>query len=282
MKHTSVLKLSILLITVFSCTERIEIDPGESYTRLVVEGIISTDRTAQTVILSTTAGYFSNQPVPAVSGALVTLSDGQITYTLKEMSPGRYQTGTAVSGIPGRQYSLYIKLTAPVGGFTEYSATSTMSQKVVLDSIQMKFYPSWSEKGIWEIKGFFLDPPEADFYRFLVSRNGVMITDTLSEWYVTDDQFFNGKYLLGTTIGWLQQHLPDETLKAGDKLTAELDVIDKEFSEFIRSARFNLAGSNPLFSGPPANPKGNISNGAIGYFAAYAITRASCVVTEVK
>jgi hypothetical protein len=32
-------------------------------------------------------------------------------------------------------------------------------------------------------------------------------------------------------------------------------------------------GSNPLFSGPPANVKGNISNGAIGFFAAYTTSR---------
>jgi hypothetical protein len=269
---------AVLVLTVFSCTERIDIDPGEGFTRLVVEGSISTDKKNHSVILSTTAGYFSNLPIPRVTGATVSISDGSTVYKLTESSPGIYQTSPGIYGIAGHMYTLRIKLSSPIGGYSEYSGTSKIFPPAVLDSIQLKFNPSWAEKGIWEVKGFFLDSPGSDFYRFLMFKNGKAITDTLNDWYVTDDQFFNGKYLLGTTLAWLQQGKADESLKTGDTITAEVHVIEKEFADFIRSARSNLSGSNPVFSGPPANVKGNINNGAIGFFAAYSVSRARIVV----
>jgi len=280
MKLKNIFIWAILILTVLSCTERIEIDPGEGYTRLMVEGSFCTDKKIQTVLLSTTAGYFSNKPIPAVTKATVTISDGNVTYKLSEISPGRYQTDTRISGISGHFYTLRIKLATPIGGFSEYSATSKISPPVVLDSIQLKFNPSWSEKGIWEVKGYFLDSAGPDYYRFLMFKNGIAITDTLSDWYVTDDQFFNGKYLMGSTLAWLQQDKANESLKKGDTVTAEIHVIEKEFADFIRSARSNMSGSNPLFSGPPANVKGNINNGAIGFFAAFSVSRAKIVVPE--
>jgi hypothetical protein len=280
MRSTVFLILSFFLILWVSCTERIDIDPGEGTVRLIVEGSITTKPMAHKVLLSTTAGYFSNQPLPVVSGATVSISDGNTTFRMQEIAPGRYQTDPGVYGIPGHLYTLKIKLASPVGGYSEYSATTAILPPTQLDSIQLKFNPTWSEKGMWEVKGFFRDSPAADFYRFLIYRNGVLVTDTLNEWYVTDDQFFNNKYLLGTTLGWLQQHREDEALKTGDLVTAEVDVIEKEFSEFIWGARIDLYGTNPLFSGPPANVKGNINNGAIGYFAAYTLSRASRKVPD--
>jgi hypothetical protein len=278
MRFSYIIIWAILILTILSCTERIEINPGTDFTRLVVEGTISNEKKVHTVLLTTTADYFSNLPARAVSGASVSISDGDVTYKLTEKSPGSYQTTTGISGIPGHLYMLRIKLTSPIGGYSEYSGASRISPPVVLDSIRLKFNPTWSEKGIWEVKGFFLDRPGTDFYRFLMFKNGTVITDTLSDWYVTDDQFFDGKYLLGTTLAWLQQDKANETVKAGDTITAEVDVIEKEFADFIRGARFNLSGSNPLFSGPPSNVKGNINNGAIGFFEAYSVSRARIVV----
>jgi hypothetical protein len=268
----------VLFLTVFSCTERIEIDPGQSFTRLVVEGSICTDKKVHTVLLSSTADYFSNQSKILVTGASVSISDGNSSYKLTENSPGFYQTGPGIAGTPGHIYTLQIKLSTPIGGYSEYAATSKIYPPVILDSIRLKFNPTWSEKGIWEVKGYFLDSPGSDFYRFLMFKNGNAITDKLSDWYVSDDQFFDGKYLLGTTLAWLQQDKANVTLKTGDTITAEVHMIEKEFADFIRGARFNLSGSNPLFSGPSANVKGNINNGAIGFFSAYSVSRARIVV----
>jgi hypothetical protein len=149
-----------------------------------------------------------------------------------------------------------------------------MSRQVNLDSIALHFQPDWSDSGFYEIRGYLQDPSTAEYYRFLISRNGTMLTDTLSEWGITDDLFFNGQYVRGATIAFLDQGETDERLLPGDEVTVELNSISSDYSEFLRGAQTESFGSIPLFSGPPANVKGNISNGAIGFFAAYTTSRA--------
>jgi len=56
--------------------------------------------------------------------------------------------------------------------------------------------------------------------------------------------------------------------------------INREYNDFLSDAQIELQGSNPLFSGPPANVKGNISNGAFGFFSAYSATRSYAIVTD--
>ncbi len=269
--------LSLLNI---SCVERIDIRLDDSYTRLVVDGGITTDTMAHRILLSESVGYYYNQPAPPVSGANVQISDGTDSFTLDEESPGVYRTDHSVFGVAGKTYTLDIKLAAQIGGFTDYTALSTIYPVSNLDSLSLTFHPEWSEDGIWEVKCYAQDPVTEDFYRFMISKNGEMVSDTLDEWFVTDDRFFNGNYIYGAPIAYLQQGKEDEVLKAGDTITVEMNSIGADYANFIWEAQSEVRGSNPLFSGPPANVKGNISNGAIGFFAAYSVKRSSTVVSD--
>jgi hypothetical protein len=272
----------VLALIVVSCTERINIELDESFTRLVVDGSITTDTLAHKVILSKTSSYYYNQPAPMVSGAKVTITDGELTFNLTEKSPGIYMTQTTVYGIPGHTYTLNIKLPDKIGGYQDFTASTILNPVNPLDSIRLVFRPEYSEDGYWEVQCYVQDPPTADFYRFLVSRNQKLITDTLQEWFVIDDRFFNGNYTNGASIAELDQSKPEEKLEEGDTVKAEVNSIGKEYANFIWDAQSELFGSNPLFSGPPANVKGNINNGAIGFFAAYSVTRAFAITPMVK
>jgi len=273
----TLLLISLLSIIAFSCTERIDIELDDSYVRLVVDGSITTDTMVHTVELSSTSSYYYNKPAPPVTGAEVSITDGTQTFSLTENSPGIYQTAPSVYGVPGKTYSLNIKLASEIGGQTDYSATSTIYPISPLDSVSLLFHPEWSANGIWEVKCYVQEPPTVDFYRFLILKNQVLLTDTLDEWFVTDDLFFNGNYTNGATVAYLQQESAEEGLTPGDIVTVEVNSIGKEYASFLFEAQAELRGSNPLFSGPPANVKGNISNGAIGFFAAYSATRSSTV-----
>lgn len=279
-------KLSILIIllslTIFSCTERIDIKLDNSYTRLVVEASVTSDTIKQKVILSMTSDYFYNNSPVMVTGADVMISDGSESIVLTEDQPGIYCSESDFAGVAGKTYTLNITLEAPIGGFRDYAASSTIHPAPQLDSIGLEFMPeNWGISGItgiWELKSYFLDPPTEDYYRILVSKNSSMITDTLYEWYVTDDLFFNGCYCDGLPIGYLFQGYRDHTLSEGDTITVEIDGIEKGYAGFIREAQTEIYGSNPMFGGPSANIKGNINNGAIGFFAAYSVTRASAII----
>jgi len=279
-KQFRILIIIILCVRAVSCTERINIELDDSYVRLVVEGSVTTDTMVHRVILSKTTSYYYNQKAPVVSGASVSIRGGGSVIQLHEETPGVYETDSAFYGIEGELYTLDIILDSVVGGYNEYIATSAMSGRVEIDSLQLLFHPDWSENGYWEVKCFFQDPPDADYYRFLVSRNGKLITDTLDEWFVSDDRFFSGGYVAGVTVAVLDQGSDEEKLNPGDEVTIELNSIGRDYAGFISEAQAELMGSNPLFSGPPANVTGNISNGAIGYFSTYTTSRARVKVKE--
>jgi hypothetical protein len=274
--------ISIFSMPVISCSERIDVELDESYTRLVVDGAITTDTMAHTVVLSKTSSYYYNLPAPMVTGAIVSITDGNQTFKLKEDSPGIYRTASSVHGVTGKTYTLNIILSGQIGGYAQYSASSTMYPVTRLDSVGLLLHPDWSTSGIWEVTCYAQDPPTFDYYRFLVSKDGIMVSDTLNEWFVTDDKYFNGNYANGAPIAYLEQDLPEVGLKPGDKITVEMNSIGKDYAEFLWAAQTELFGSNPLFSGPPANVTGNINNGAVGFFAAYSCSRAFVITPEFK
>ena len=57
----------------------------------------------------------------------------------------------------------------------------------------------------------------------------------------------------------------------GDTIVLEVCNITSEYQKFVMFLKDEVQSSNPLFSPPPANVPGNISNGGLGYFAAYPV-----------
>ncbi|MGC9341509.1 MAG: DUF4249 family protein, partial [Bacteroidales bacterium] len=73
----------------------------------------------------------------------------------------------------------------------------------------------------------------------------------------------------------------DEKLEPGDTVTFEANSITEEYYNFLVEAQSESFGQNPLFSGPPANISSNVSNGALGFFTAYSLTRSSRIVPDI-
>ena len=273
--------LAVILFPVFfSCTEEIEITLDESYTRLVVEGAITTDTMAHEIKLTTTTSYFYPEKAPVVQNAILAISDGINNYPLTEVYPGTYQTAPDVFGVPGRAYKLNIELANPIGGYSVYEASSLLHDVNELDSVTMEFHPEWTTEGIWEVKCFVQEPPTKDFYRFLIYKNNKIFTPNIRYWFVIEDKYFNGSYANGAPVSYFNQGDPYEKLNAGDTIGVEVNRITKEYYDFILQVQAEVIGSYPLFSGPPANVKGNISNGAIGFFAAYDKTMKSTITPD--
>ena len=269
---------AFLGIIILSCTEKIDIELDEGSVRLVVEGSVTTDTMAHKITLTKTTSYFYNQEPPYVTGASVSITEGERNIQLIENEPGVYCTDSTFCALEGLTYTLNIILASPVGGHTEYSASAYMENRVRIDSADLIFHPEWSDSGFYEVQCYLKDPPTDDFYRFLIYRNGKILSDTLDEWFVTDDRFFNGSYINGAGVAFFDQGSENEKLAAGDEITLELNCLEQGYAGFIWEAQSELRGSNPLFSGPPANVKGNINNGAIGFFAAYTTSRVTIEV----
>jgi hypothetical protein len=276
-----IIPIVILAFMVAACTERVDIELDDTYTRLVVEGNLTTDTTTHYIILSKTTSYYYNQQPPMVSNAVVTISDDAgNTIQLTESEPGYYSTEPDFYGVSGRTYKLRIFLEEEINGFKEYEAESTMPKIYPVDSIILRPQPDWGESGYIEVGCYYQDPPTKDFYMFDIYKNGEHLTDTISNRFVTDDLFYNGSYTNGIGVGWLDQGNKRETVETGDTIRFRAASINEEYANFVWTLQEEVNFSAPLFSGPPANVKSNINNGAVGFFATYAVAYSSTTAND--
>jgi len=273
----------ILILINASCVEKIVVELDETYTRLVVDGAISTDSSKFTVKLTKTADYFYNAPIPVVPGAKLTISDGENSINLIETIEGKsgiYETDSSFSGAIGKSYTLDIDLAEPSGDHINYSASCQLMNVAKLDSIGIYFHEDWGEEGFWEIKCYAQEPGnEVNYYMFNLYRNGQLLSDTISKVSISDDKYFNGSYIYGLGAYYIDNSHPWERLNNGDVVTLQMSGITKEYFNYIMEVQY--AGFNvPFFMGPPANVVGNINNGGIGFFAAYSNSYSSTVVQK--
>jgi hypothetical protein len=277
MKNTIISIIAIL--TLASCTERIEIELDTTYERLVVEGHITTDTMTHWVRLTRSGDYFSGESVPVISNAQVVLTDGSGSMVLQENEekPGYYETPGDYYGVPGTEYGLQITLPEAIGGSDSYSARCELRPVGTIDSIQVVYNESWE---IYEVRIFALEPPTADWYIFQVLKNGKLLNDTIDEFWTSDDRFFNGQYTNGIMVGILNPEFEDQIPQPGDTITLQMSGITKDYFNFIIQLQDQTSQfRNPLFSGPPANVITNIE-GASGFFAAYSKTYSSTIFEE--
>jgi hypothetical protein len=69
-------------------------------------------------------------------------------------------------------------------------------------------------------------------------------------------------------------------LYTGDSITFEMNELSVAYFDFLRAAKQEINGGNPLFAGPPANVPDNISGGALGIFGAYTVSRQFIILEE--
>jgi hypothetical protein len=276
--YTRIITVMFFAIFVYTgCTERIDIELDSTYTRLSVEGYITSDTMAHFVRLTKTTDYYNSEPPPPVTDATVELDDGESIITLSEYNsmPGYYFTPFDYFGVPGRTYNLSIHLKEEINNETDYTAVSQMKPVADIDSITVVYNSNFEG---WEIRIFALDPPSEDYYSFQVYKNGELQSDTINEVSITDDRFFNGIYLAGVPAYFVRGQ---NSVAPGDTITLKMGAITKDYFTFLvelRDETFKFR--NPLFSGPPANIISNISGDAVGYFTAYSVSYATTVYEE--
>jgi hypothetical protein len=270
----------LFLLPVFlleQCTEKINIKLDNNQPRLVVEGMITNEASVKTIRLSTTTDYFYTQVAPAVTNAKVTLNDNSITVTLIEnpANSGIYITPAIYTGIPGTKYTLNIELQSVINGQKIYSASETMPIAYSPDSIQMVYHPDFGKNGSWETQLYIQDPPGANYYSFRGYRNEILVTDTLSNVRISDDKFYDDRYVRGMPTLFWNQEQKSEKINVGDKIKLQVGSITKEYYTFLDELKQEVNPKNPLFSGPSANVSTNISNGAYGFFSVCAVSYVS-------
>ncbi len=266
----SAITIFIVLTVFISCKKEIDIElNNDKYSKLVVEGHITTEKKAHTIKLTRTISYFANQPVPLETGAFVEIKEqgNPNSFILTETSPGIYQTDNSVAGKTGKDYSLYIK----TSDGKEYSALAHLDTCPDMDYIDYEYkeFPRPHGKDtmkIYVLKLYAQDPAGVqNNYMFNIYINGVLDNDTLREAVYDSDEFFDGSYLPGVEIYYLEA----EKLKTDSShIKVEMLSIPKELIDYNLAIMFETDYRGSPFDGPPANIPSGISNGALGFFYA--------------
>jgi len=271
-----------------ACTERIDLSTRNAPPQLVINGYITTEAQRHTVSIAQTMPYLGAPEHRTFSDARVAI-DGVL---LSSEGDGVYATDPAFAGIPGQTYRLDVELDYNGDGAPEhYTAETTIPPVHTLDSITIVMDLTSHRPAD--------DPLAMIFIHFQDIKNVIntfgahlYINDTLysnkfQRYFINPfgDYSADGMYIHFPTAYMLQKEMrwDDDQYKlifSGDKFTIELNMIAPDYFEFIRIAKLEIGGGNPLFGGLPANVPSNISGGALGYFGSYTVSRVSAVLLD--
>ena len=250
----SIIILSTLLI---SCKKDIKLNLNNSVPQIVIEGIVSDKSNTQTITITKSVNFYDSSVYPAVSGAIVAISDNGNTPVIATETPagsGIYQI-QGMTAVYGHTY--YMSVT--IAGNT-YTAQSTMPYPVALYDIA--FYDNNpaakpNNKKFSPIPKYDDPAQYQNNYRFVLYDNGVKSKSIM----VRNDVLTNGR----TNDEPLFTR--DFDIVEYDNVTIEMYGIDPNVYQYFYVLS-NLSGSGPGGGTTPANPVSNISGGVLGYFSA--------------
>ncbi len=262
----------LLFVVVFmGCQKIIEVPLNNARPRLVVDGLITDKPGPYYIKISTSGDYYKLGETPRVEDAVVAISDSEGNKDILvpvSNQKGLYQT-TTLQGVAGRTYYLKIQYNGQV-----YEATSYMhpipAKSIVLSRID------YVEGDVFRKKGYYLyfdinlkkQNSDVSYWRVFVSKN---------------DSLYNGPndYLLGDDR-FLKDKLKDLELpynfEPRDTVHIEMHSLDQFHSDYYNQLQQLLFNDGGLFSPPPVNPSGNISNQALGLFRASSITSTQIII----
>lgn len=261
------------LTVLFSCEDVIEIDLNTADPQIVIDAVVTDQPGPYTVKISKTGDYFEPSVFPAVSGALVEISDNAAhSEILQETDPGIYRTDS-LQGAPGRTYTLTV-----IAKGKEYAAASTMPNAIHIDSLSYEYQPGGSfgpdEEEGYKLHVHFSDRAGVeDYCRFKLFKNGRLIKGY---------SLYKDKYTDGKPVDY--RDFEEEVggiFDLNDTAMVELLTIDKATYEYYSTLNNVLAEAEtepPIMSVTPANPNTNLSNEALGYFGAFTVRADSIII----
>ena len=247
--------LALVSVMIYSCEKEVKINLNDASPAIVIEGVITDQPGPYSVRITQTVNFNAGNVFPAVSGAIVQITDAtnSVTETLTETSPGVYITNT-LQGTPGHTYQLYVS-----AGGKVYTASSTMPGKVSLDSVTFERNIFFGEVDI-NATVHFQDPEgTTNYYSF-----AEWIRGKKDDWvHCFEDRISDGRYV--------SVQLWEDSLATGDVVTVDMYCVDRQVFNYYNTLAQATGGGNDFNAVSPSNPISNISNNALGYFSAQTV-----------
>jgi hypothetical protein len=264
-----VIRYIFLIGIFFSCEEKIDYDfNSEEIIRLVVEGMITNERKAHEVKLSLPVQKLNEIPQP-VSGALVAISDQNNVHILQEdaSNPGTYHTDNNVQGVFGKVYSLYIRI-----GEYEFTGSSYMVPVEPIQPVNILTCPD--DENLFYIEtGNTGDPFMMEIY-YDWSSNTICSGGNCKAISV--------EYHLNS-VDVNQIFKPDQEMvcfPTGTVIKRIKYSLNDHYQSYIRAMMNETNWRGGLFDVERGNIPTNMSQGAIGYFAAATVVTDSVLFQQ--
>lgn len=268
MKNILFIILSFFLIV--SCEKEIDPDLEDQSGKIVIEGNITDQAGPYFVRITKSVAFTNGNEYPAIKDAQVTLSDNLGQSEVLQYAGNGYYKSSIIQGQSGRTYTLKI-----LAEGTEYVAQCKMPESVDFEGLEQDSFLVAGETS-YTLLPLFTDPPALG-NRYLFS------------YFVNDRSKKNFLEFSDNVNNGLPNQRPlllpndDEDgsvkVKVGDTITVEMNCIDDKVYTFYSALLQLSSGGGPGGGITPANPPGNISNGALGYFSAHTV-RVKTVVIE--
>ncbi|NOY37022.1 MAG: DUF4249 domain-containing protein [Chlorobi bacterium] len=256
----------ILLLLFSSCEEVVDISLKNVQSAVVVEATVTNLPGGQTVKISTTTDYYNpSLPLMKQGAEVSVLDDLGNSWLFNEISKGVYTNGN-LTGKEGRKYTLEVKVDGK-----DITGESEMQTVTPIDSIRSEYFPGtrFADPGYFVII-MFTDPPgeDPDYYRIRMF-NGQKPNPVIQ---LVDDRLTNGNQMEFFLYGGSYQ--------PGDTAIVELQSIDYGTYIYFYTLSNVLASDQQGATSTPANPNTNLSDDALGYFGAIAISRDTLVIRD--
>ena len=264
---------SVLIIaSLTACEKTVTLDLEQTQPRIVIEGQVTDLSTMNFVKISRSTGFYNSGKTTRVTDATVVVEDnvgGTHTYAHYQGSHpdsiGYYFPEEPFSGVEGRTY----KLTVMVAGEL-YEATDQLLRLVPIDKLEYQINPNEESDPehpgrFFELLLFVKEPQDTrDYYLFKSYRNDSLKYMNETDVYFADDE------LIGENIDGIPLPL---FYGKGDKAGVEVYSLSRDAFVYYRDLQKILNNDGGLFGTPPANPRSNLTNGALGLFQASAFRR---------
>ncbi|MEO1049996.1 MAG: DUF4249 family protein [Bacteroidota bacterium] len=269
----------LLLVAIASCEETVLLDIDQTPVRIVIDGLVTNESKQHAVKVSRTVDFYQQGLTPRVEDAVVSVSDNEGNVFNYVHNPnnhpdsvGFYLSEFPFAGEVGRIYTLNVQ----ADGQT-YTALDSMFRVTSVDSLEItinedeRMDPE-DEDRFYEILYYAEEPQDTkDFYLFQFFRNGELENEEGEQIYFADDR------ALGDRI----DALPIPVFYAlGDTAVVETFSLTRNGFLFYNDLFNNINNDGGMFSPPPANPRTNLTNGALGFFQVSAINRLTLVIEE--
>ena len=234
--------LLLMLLSLVSCEEVVDVELEESAPRLVIEASLlwnqDLQENVQVIRLTTTAPYFQDE-IPPAPGATVTIfTETGEEYIFREMADGIF-THENIPPLMDLEYQLVITYQDDI-----YVATEEFIPVPELDFVEQSLGGFAGDE--LEFKVFYRDPAEMENYylfRYINERISLQIYE---------DEFTNGNQTYA--------FFGDEDAEPGDVVGFEIQGISEGFYEYMYILRSQSGTAGGPFQTQPSIVRGNIVN----------------------